>query len=108
MNGKQAKHARRVEYQEAVRQNLWKKGEKSLYAKWWRPLLAAIFPKRRKAYSDAVGRWYRRVLKTWSRNVYEYEHDPERREFERIKHKLAKRREKKRIAARIAATSGGR
>jgi len=108
LNGKQARAARRYAYREAVSRGLWKKGEQYVYSKFWRRLLAGIFPKTRKRYTDAIGRWYRRTLKAWSRQIYREAKDRDRMEFERLRRRMAKRREKKRIAARIAAAAGGR
>ena len=106
MNGKQARIARRYAYREAVSRGLWKKGEASVYAKLWRRFIAWISPKARKRYTDAIGRWYRRTLKHWSHEIYAQAKDRDRIEFERLRRRLAKRREKKRIAASIAARGG--
>jgi len=77
MNGKQAKRCRAVVHAEAVKQGLWKQGEAFVYSKWWRKLAARIFPRLRKRYADAVGRWYKHTTKGWTRRVAAYIHDRE-------------------------------
>lgn len=99
MNGKQARRTRAAAYLEAKRQGLWKKGEKSIYRKFWRRVGARLFPKLRAKYAAAIGRWYRRTLKRWSREIYDAAHDPDRLEMARVHKKMAKARARKRAAA---------
>ena len=96
MNGKQAKRARGAANAEAVSRGLWKQGEASVYAKWWRKLAARVFPRLRKRYADAVGRWYRRVLKSFARQAYASIHDPDVAAFARARAKIKRREERER------------
>ena len=90
MNGKQAKRARSAANAEAQRRGLWKKGEADIYAKWWRKLFAAIFLPLRRKYSDIIGRWYKRTLKDWSRQVYAFAHNGGKEEAEYLERKRAR------------------
>jgi hypothetical protein len=72
VSGKQSRRARALAHAEAERQGLWKKGEAGVFAKWWRRLLARFFPRLRRRYLDAVGRWYKRTLKVWQKIAYEH------------------------------------
>jgi len=77
VNGKQIKRCRSLANSVAVKQEVWKQGEASVYAKWWRKILARIFPRLRKRYADWVGRWYKRVKKDFTRQAKAYMHDRE-------------------------------
>lgn len=72
MSGKQSRRARALAHAEAERSGIWKKDEASVFAKWWRRLLAFLFPRLRRRYLDAVGRWYKRTLKAWQKIAYEH------------------------------------
>ena len=98
MNGKQAKRARAIAFAEAERQGLWKKGESQFFT-FWRKLLAFFFPRRRRRYLDAIGRWYKATLKRWTRQAY-IQTVIEREERIRF-HRAQKRAERKRLQARI-------
>ena len=80
MNSKQAKRARAEAYAEAKRQDLWNKGKASLFSKWWRRILN-LFPRFRKRYENAIGRWYKATIKRWSRESYAYIHDRDGRRY---------------------------
>jgi hypothetical protein len=97
VNGKQARRAREVAYNEAMRRGLWKKGEASL--SWWRKLFAKVFPRLRRKYAGWVGRWYKRTLKKWSKLAYEYVHSGqaerdyiERRRFAKVQQAARQKR----------------
>lgn len=92
MSAKMHKKARAYAYTEASRRNLWAKGTASFYGKWWRKLMAWLFPKTRKRYTDAIGRWYKATLKAWSHAIAESFHDPDRDEFIRARRRIAKTR----------------
>jgi hypothetical protein len=96
MNGKQARRCRAIANAEAVRSGLWKKGDDSVKGKWYRRLLARLFPSIRRKYSDWVGRWYKRTLKLWAHRVYASAHDPEYAAFLRSKKRVDKVLRKKR------------
>jgi len=96
VNQKQAKRARGIAQSEANRRGLWKKGESDVYAKWWRKLLAWFFLKFRKRYAGWVGRWYKSTLKRWSRLAYASVHDPDVREFERVRNKISRAEQRRR------------
>lgn len=91
VNGKQAKRARGIANTEAQRRGLWKQGEKGVYAKWWRRLLARFFPKLRKRYADAVGRWYKRTLKDFARQAYAYIHDRDAQRFQAMRDNMKRK-----------------
>jgi hypothetical protein len=101
MNGKQAKRARSAAHAEAERIGLWKKGEASVFAKWWRRLLARIFPKLRRRYIDAVGRWYKRTLKDFARQAYAYIHDRDAQAFRRMQLRAARKRARESTIRRV-------
>lgn len=88
MNCRQAKKARAIANREAKRQNLWKRGIDSILSKWWRKLLAKWFPSFQKKYSNAVGSWYKRQLKTWARQAYAFSHDSDQLAFQAAKRKV--------------------
>lgn len=102
MNGKQARRARAYASNEAKRRGLWKQGEDSVYAKWWKKLLAWLSPKYKKRNADLIGLWYKRTLKHWSRDVYNAMHDPDFEAMRRARKKIAKERAKKRQAKATA------
>jgi hypothetical protein len=89
MSGRMARKARGIAHGEAVRRGLWGKGEKGLYT-WWRRLIAKLFPKFRKRYADAVGRWYKATLKTWARNIRHSFHDRDAMAFEKARARIRK------------------
>lgn len=92
MNGKQAKRARAAANAEAQRIGLWQKGEASLFSKWWRRLAARLFPRKRKQYLDAVGRWYKHVLKDFSRQAYSFIHDRDAQAMLRARERAMRKR----------------
>lgn len=98
MSGRQSRHARAVAHAEAERQELWKRGEAGIFAAWWRRLMAWISPKLRRFYLDAVGRWYRRNLKRWSKLAYAQAHDPDVVAMQRAARRIAKARIRKQLA----------
>jgi hypothetical protein len=106
VNGKQCREARAKAYEEAGRRKLWKKGEEGVYAKWWRKLLARIFPKLRKKYTDAIGRWYKATLKIWAKNIRASLHDRELAKILRVRNQLERKRRIERI--KKAGGSNGR
>ena len=91
MNGRQAKIARGIANQEAKKRGLWKQGESQVFAKWTRRILVWLFPKKRKGYIDAVGRWYKSNLKHWSKQVYASVHDKDAIAFARAREKVLRR-----------------
>jgi hypothetical protein len=93
VSARQIKRARAYAYKEAERQGLWKKGEADVYAKWYRRLAARIFPRFRKRYMDAIGRWYKATLKRWSKEAYASIHDRDAQAFARTQRKLARKRQ---------------
>lgn len=103
MSAKQIKRARAYAYEEAERQGLWKKGEKQVYAKWYRPVLAKLFPKLRKKYMNAIGRWYKATLKRWSKEAYAWTHDRDAIAFAKTRAKIQAREKRKRLAKQIAS-----
>jgi hypothetical protein len=96
MNAKQSRRARAVAHAEAERRGLWKQGEASVYAKWWRKLLARLFPRIRKRYADRIGGWYKRTLKTWAHNVAASVHDRELQAILRAQAKIQRKHERER------------
>jgi len=92
MNAKQCKRARSVAFREAKRRGLWKKGEAQVYGKWWRRLLAKFFPKFRKKYGDWVGRWYKRVVKDWAKQVAASVHDKDWQALQKAREKMDRQR----------------
>lgn len=92
MNGKQSKKARAAAWKEAERRGLWKKGDKELIgAKWWRPILAKLFPKIRARYMDAIGRWHKATIKGWAKQVAASIHDRDLAAFQRAQHRAQRR-----------------
>ena len=112
VNQKQSKRARAIAHTEATRRKLWAEGEKSVYAKWWRKLAAKLFPRLRKRYADAIGRWYKRTLKTWSHNIAASIHDRELQAIlaaqAKINRKYARERAQMRFAKMAAEESANR
>jgi hypothetical protein len=90
MSSKKHRLARQAAYHEALKQRVWNKGETEVFAKWWRRLLAWVFPKTRKRYADMIGRWYKRVLKSWAKRAYELDHDRDMKAFIAARRKLAR------------------
>lgn len=90
MSGRQSKVARSAANREAIRRGLWKQGEKDVYSKWWRKILAKVFPKIRKRYTDAIGRWYKRILKSFAKQAYAAIHDRDLQELRRVQKKIAR------------------
>jgi len=99
MSERKYRLARQEAYKEAVRQKLWDKGMKEFYSRLWRRIISWLFPKTKKRYSDFVGRWYKRTLKIWAKSVYEYQHDPDVREFERARRKVNRKYMRGRVTA---------
>ncbi len=96
------KKSRAIAKQEAIHRGLWKQGEASVYAKWWRKLLARFFPKLRKRYADWVGRWYKRTLKAWSHNIAASIHDRELQAIMRAREKINREFARERINRNIS------
>lgn len=90
MSSKKHRLARQAAYHEALKQRVWNKGETEVFAKWWRRLLARVSPKTRKRYADMIGRWYKRVLKSWAKRAYELDHDRDMKAFIAARRKLAR------------------
>lgn len=90
MSSKKHRLARQAAYHESLKQRVWNKGETEVFAKWWRRLLARVFPKTRKRYADMIGRWYKRVLKSWAKRAYELDHDRDMKAFIAARRKLAR------------------
>jgi hypothetical protein len=105
MNGKQAKRARAVAHAEAVRRGLWKQGESYLFGKWWRRLIAWLFPKRKKQYMDRIGRWYKSTLKMWSRQAYTAIHDRDFLALQRARVKIQKQHAREKMQPKIKVVS---
>jgi len=91
MNSRQAKIARGLANQEAKKRGLWKQGEKQVFTKWTRRLLVWLFPKKRQRYIDAVGRWYKSNLKSFSRQIYASVHDKDAIAFAKARVKMLRR-----------------
>jgi len=89
MNQKQAKRARSLAHTEAIKQNVWKKGEEQVFDDWKKRFLAKIFPSFKNKKLSIVGRWYKSVLKKWSKQAYSSIHDKEIQELERARRKVA-------------------
>ena len=51
--------------------------------------------------ADMIGRWYKRVLKTWAKRAYELDHDREMKAF------IALRRKRARMAKREQMAKAG-
>jgi hypothetical protein len=98
VSARQIKRARAYAHKEAERQGLWKKCEKDVYKKWYRRLAAKLFPKFRKKYMDAIGRWYKATLKRWSKEAYASIHDRDAQAFAKARAKIQKAESKKRVA----------
>lgn len=98
MSGKVEKRYRAAAYAEASRRQLWKKGEDS-FMRWYRRLLAWLFPRLRRRYFDLIGRWYKRNLKSFARQARAFMHDRDAQAFAAAQRKA----EKKRVHARLAA-----
>ena len=91
MNSKQAKRARAIAYREAKRRNLWKQGADQLNARWIDRLKAWLFKSFRERNADMVGRWYRRTVKNWSKQVAASFHDRDLAAFEAYRRRMAKK-----------------
>jgi hypothetical protein len=94
VSGKQDKRARALAFREAKRRGLWKRGEAEVYAKWWRRILKRFFPKYRSAWADRIGRWYKAQVKKWAKQARAYVHDQDAQEFERVRAKLERKRQR--------------
>jgi len=90
MSSRQAKRCRALANREAKRRGLWKQGEKSIYGKWWRRLLALFFPKARAKYLSWIGRWYKSTLKKWAKEAYRNMHDQEVQSYLKTREKMRK------------------
>jgi hypothetical protein len=101
MNGKQAKRARAMANHEAVKRGLWNQGESSVYSKWWRKILAKLFPKYRNRYTGWVGRWYKATLKKWARIAYAQIHDNDVKSFLNVQRKLRARLSRERMSGAV-------
>lgn len=97
MNGKQAKRARAEAYKAAEAQGIWKKGENSVFNTWWRKILARVSLGYRRERIDAVGHWYKRVLKDFSRQAYAYIHDRDAQSSARAQARARRKRNQERI-----------
>lgn len=105
MSGKQAKRARAAAHAEAERIGLWKKGERMAFEKWWRRLLARLFPQYRKRWIDAVGRWYKRNLKGFAKQAYAFVHDRDAQAFARAQARSARKRQAERRKSRVVVST---
>jgi len=90
MNNKQAKRARAIAYREASRRNLWKQGADQLKANWKDRIKAWLSKSFRERNADMVGRWYRRTIKKWSKQVAASYHDRDFAAFEAARRRMAK------------------
>ena len=104
LSGRKARLARAEAYKEAVRQKLWEQGAGYWYRKLWRKLLAKLFPKKKKQYTDHIGEWYKHTLKAWSKDVYAAIRDPDVQAFARARRKLNRRYAREKAAIQ----TGGR
>lgn len=90
MSARQDKRARSIAMREARRQKIWDKCKTAFLSKWWRKFLAKHFPKYAKKIDNAVGRWFKRQLKTWTKQVKRSVHDPDIKAFAAAKRKIAR------------------
>ena len=80
MSGRKSRIYRSLANESANRGNVFKQGADG-FMKWYRRLLAAIFPKYRRKYNGIVGWWYKRWLKKEARRIAAYNRDPDTRAF---------------------------
>jgi len=90
-----AKKARALAMQEARKRNLWKKGKDQVYAKWYRRLLAKLFPKLRAKWDAWIGKWYKYNVKRWAKSIRASIHDQELQSFLRIQARNKRKEERK-------------
>jgi hypothetical protein len=90
-----AKKARALAMQEARKRNLWGIGQAEVFKKWWRPILAKIFPKLRKKYADWIGRFFKATVKRWAKQVRASVHDQALQSFLRAQARNKRKEERK-------------
>jgi len=106
MSAKRSRKARGIAMAEARRVDLWKQGETSLFSKWTLRFFAWVSRAKRKEYTDAIGRWYKSTVKSWSKRVAEEMRDQDMAEFRRVRRRMKKKEAKAKAKAYIAKMQG--
>jgi hypothetical protein len=89
---------RAAAHNSAMRNHVFRTGADG-FMRWWRKLLAAVFPPARRKYDHIIGWWYKRWLKHEAQRIAEYDRDPERKAFAATTRKIRKEYAKKRKEA---------
>ena len=102
MSGRKSREYRTYAMMNARRNNVFKAGADG-FMKWYRRLMAAIFPKARRKYNHTIGWWFKRWIKHEAKRIAIIDRDPDTKAFMAARKKMAKARYKGQIASRMAA-----
>ena len=91
MSGRKSRAYRAAATSNANRGNVFKQGSDG-FMRWYRRLLAAIFPKYRRKYNGIIGWWYKRWLKHEARRIAQIMRDPDTMAFYKARAKMARQR----------------
>ena len=89
MSGRKSRVYRAAAMSNAKRGNVFKQGADG-FMRWYRRILAAIFPKYRRKYNGVIGWWYKRWLKKEARRIAAYNRDPDTSAFYAARAKVLK------------------
>jgi len=99
MSGRKSRLYRAAANQNAKRNNVFAIGARG-FMKWYRKLIAAIFPGRRKRYDRAIGWWYKRWLKKEAHRIATIDRDPDTRAFMATRKKVFRQHMAKKDSAK--------